>query len=127
MALQPDRCRQNLRETLACCRANLRLHEIDAGDFLGYTVFDLEARVHLEEAERTVGAIEHFDGADVVVAHLAHDLSDAVGGLLDLGTSDPGRPGFFDHLLISALNGTVALEQMSCGAVLIAEHLELDM
>src|SRR4051812_49540598 len=30
-------------------RSNLRLHEIDAGDFLGYTVFDLEARVRSEE------------------------------------------------------------------------------
>ena len=35
--------------------------------------------------------------------------------------------GLLDDLLVAALNGAVALEQMDNVAVLVREHLELDM
>ena len=41
---------------------------------LGHAVLDLQPRVHLEEAELAVGAHQHLDRADVVVAQPARSL-----------------------------------------------------
>ena len=60
-------------ERLAGCEAELELHKVDAGDFLGDGVLDLEASVRLDEPELArlavlVGRDDELEGAEVAVA-----------------------------------------------------------
>jgi hypothetical protein len=57
-------------ELLAGGDADLRLHDVDAGDQLGHRVLDLHPRVHLDEVELAV-LVEEFEGAGAAVADLA--------------------------------------------------------
>ena len=74
-------------EQLAGGDADLFLHDVDAGDFLGDRVFDLNARVHLDEVELAALAQQHLDRAGIDVLHalggfdsgFAHFLAQVVG------------------------------------------------
>jgi len=90
-------------------------------------VLDLEAGVHLQEVEGAVGAEEELDGADAVVA-------DGLGG----GHRRRPHPGpqvvvdgrgrrLLDELLVAALHGAVPFEEVHDRAVVVAEHLDLDV
>ena len=107
---------------------DLRADEVDAGDDLGHGVFDLDARVHLdEEPVVPVEVVEELDGAGVVVADL---LGDPCGGeaefLADMVVESDARGDFHD-LLVAALHGAVALVEVQDVAVLVAEDLHLDV
>ena len=58
-------------QRLAGRDAQLRVHQVDAGDRLRDRVLDLQPRVHLEEVEARLVALafeEELDGAGVAVA-----------------------------------------------------------
>ena len=90
-------------------------------------MLDLQARVHLQEEERAVLAGDELHRAGAVVADglgqrdglLAH-------GLARLGVEER-RGRLLDHLLVAALDGAFALAQVDDVAVLVAEHLDLDV
>ena len=94
-------------------------------------MLDLQPRVHLHEpepvgAQAAASVHDEFDGAG---AGIADRLGRAHGGLAHGGAhlgGHAGGRGFLDHLLVAALQGTVALEQMH-GVGAVAEHLHLDM
>ena len=114
-------------QLLARRDADHRLHDVDAGDHLGDRVLHLHAGVHLEEVEIVVLVDEELAGAgaDVVHrlgrrdrrrAHLGAQLGrDAIAGRL------------LDHLLVTALDRALALEEMHAVAVRVGEDLDLDV
>ena len=115
------------RQRLAARHPNLPFDEIEPGDRLGDRVFDLQARVDLEEVELAVAVEEELhrprtgvaDGLPGGDSRRAHARPQRV--------VDGDRRRLFDDLLIAALNGALALEQMEHAAVRIAEDLQLDV
>ena len=65
--LRGSRQRQSLRDT------NLLAHQVDARDFFGDGVFDLQARVDLEEPDAAVGLQEELDRAHADVVHVLEE------------------------------------------------------
>ncbi len=107
--------------------ADLRLHQVAPGDHLGDRVLDLDARVDLDEVVAAVLGDQKLDGAGVGVARLARHLERVVG---QLGAQrDRQRPGgrVLDDFLVAALHAAVALEQVNQVAVVVAQHLHLDV
>ena len=107
---------------------NLRLDEVDAGDFLGHRVLDLNPRIDLDEVELVRVAIdEELDRAGVLVLHRPADLDRRVAQRLPHGRIEVRRGGDLDDLLVPPLHRAVALEQVHQVAVLVAEDLHLDV
>jgi len=49
------------------------MHEVDAGNHLGDRMLDLEAGIHFEKVEVTIGVEEELDGAGIrVTSGLRH-------------------------------------------------------
>ncbi len=106
---------------------DLRLHQVASGDHLGNRVLDLDARIGLDEVEVLVLVHQEFDGAGIDVVDRLGDLQRVVADLLAFLLGQIQRRSDFDHLLVTALNGTVALEEMDDVAMLVAEDLHLDV
>ena len=115
-------------DTAALGDPDLRLHDVEAGHDLGHRVLDLDARVDLDEVEGArVGIHQELDraGADIVggAADLERRLAQGRPPLLvEIGGRRP-----LDHLLVAALDGAVALEQVDQVAVGVAQQLDLDV
>src|SRR6187399_914787 len=67
----------------------LRLHEIDARDQFGHRVFDLDARVHLDEVELVV-LVQELECAGAAIAHGLAGLDHACAHALTLLIGDAG-------------------------------------
>ena len=114
------------RQRLARGDPDLPLDQVDPGDRLGDRMLDLEAGVHLEEEELAV-LVDELDGAGVVVADRlrrvdrggAHRVLDPVG--------QARRGGLLDQLLVAALRRAVAGRDPHDVAVVVADHLDLDV
>ena len=90
-------------------------------------MLDLNARVHLEEVELSTGIEEELAGAGIHVAgRLRRGDRRGAHARPQLGRHRDTRR-LLDHLLVTALYRTLALAEMQHGAVLVAEHLDLDM
>ena len=127
MALDFRFAGEDVGEFFASGGTNLRPHQIDARDFFGHAVFNLQPGIHFEEAEGAIGAEQHLDRADVVVTHAAHDAGDLIGNSHRFVARNQRTGGFLNDFLVAALGRAVALKQMHGGAVGIAEDLEFDM
>jgi len=105
----------------------LRLYDVHAGDGLGDGVLDLNAGVHLDEVKLAVLVHQKFDRPGVLVADLFEAAADGLTkALAHLGRDlEAGR--LFDELLMAALNGALALEEGTDAAVLVGQHLKLDV
>ena len=113
-------------ERLAGRDQDLLAHDVDAGDVLGHAVLDLDARVHLEE--EVLAVLEQaLDRAGGVVADrlggVDRDLADLLAQLL----VDQRSRGLLDQLLVAALDRAVALAEVDRVALLVGEHLDLDV
>jgi hypothetical protein len=90
-------------------------------------VLDLEARVHFEEVEAALLVDEKLEGAGVDVAP-SLDGGDGGGAhLLAQVWVEKGRGGLFDDLLVAALDGALALEEVDGAAVGVALDLIFDV
>ncbi len=108
--------------------ADLRLDDVDAGDFLRDRVLDLDARIDLDEVELAgIGIHEELDGAGMRVIDAARQLQRRLAERLALLWCQVRRGRPLDHLLIAPLHRAVALEQMHQIAVLVAENLHFDV
>ena len=67
VAFRDDVVRHHLAKRFVGSDADLGLNKIEAGDGLGDAVFDLQPRVHLQEAELAVG-VQGLDRTEAVVA-----------------------------------------------------------
>ncbi len=109
-------------------RANHPLDEIDASDFFSDAMFNLQARVDLEEVKRAGGVVVNvFDGTGVVISG---GVAQAGGGFEQTSALLGGESGggrFLDDFLIAALNGAVAFADGYYVAAAVAEDLDFDV
>ena len=101
--------------------------QVDAGGLLGHRVLHLQPGVHLEERDQAVLADQVLDGAGAVVMRL---LADALGRLVDLLALCVGEErsrGLLDQLLEAALQRAVTSAGDHHIAVLVGDHLCLDV
>ena len=107
---------------------DLALHHVVAGHLLGDGVFDLNARIDLDEVELAgVGVDEELDGGGVVEPDGPADGQRRVEDALPQGRVEVRRRGDLDDLLVAALDGAVALEEVDEAAVPVAEQLHFDV
>ena len=100
----------------------------DPDDLLGDRVLDLEAGVHLEEVELAGRVVEQeLDGAGVGVAALLGQRDGRRRDRRALLLADRRGGRLLQHLLVPALGGAVALEEVQHGAVGVAHDLHLDV
>ncbi len=108
--------------------ADLRAHDVDAGDRFGHRVLDLHTRIHFDEIElAAVCVLQEFHRARVEVAHGAADLQRLFAQLAPLLFVEERRRRALDHLLIAPLHSAVPLEQVHEVAVDVAEQLHFDV
>jgi hypothetical protein len=107
---------------------DLGADDVDAGDFIGDGVFDLDAGVDFDEEPLAgVGIDEEFDGAGAGVVSGAAELDGGVGrGRRGCGGEADGG-GDFDDFLVAALDGAIALVEVEEVAVAVAEDLDFDV
>ena len=108
--------------------ADLRLDDIDAGDFLGHRVLDLDPRIDLHEIEVAgIDILQELDRRGTLVVGISGDPQTEFAQLSPLLGRQIGCRRPFDDFLVAALDGTVALVQVDDVAVTVAEDLDLDM
>ena len=114
-------------QCFAAGQAELLADQVDAGDFLGDAVLHLEAGVDLKEGNGAVLAHQELTGAGTEVAGL---LQDGLGGFVQplvLLVAEERRRGFFDELLVAALQRAVAGGDHHDVAVGVGEALGFDV
>ena len=93
----------------------------------GDGMLDLQPRVHLEEVEALVLAGDEFDRAGGIVVHGFGQRDRLLAHLAAGGLVEQRRRRFLDHLLVAALDRTFALAEIDHVAMLVAQHLDLDV
>src|ERR1019366_9548624 len=104
------------------------LDEVDARDRLGHAVLDLQARVHFEKVEVLRRGIE--DEIHRACRAILHGLAEAqrrVEQPFARHRQEARGRGLFDHLLVSALDGAIALAEDDDVAMPVAEDLHFDV
>ena len=114
-------------QLVAAGHQDLVLHQVAAGDHLGHRVLHLDAGVHLDEVVLPLLIHQELDGPGVAVLDLPGDLEGRRAEFFPLGLGQGERRGELDHLLVAALHRAVAVEEMHQIAVVVAQHLHLDM
>ncbi|CAD5264747.1 conserved hypothetical protein [Bosea sp. EC-HK365B] len=90
-------------------------------------MLDLQAGVHLEEVERLVLAGDELDRAGAVVVHGLGQRDRLLAHLAAGGLIEQRRRRLLQHLLVTALDRAFAFAEINDVAVLVAQHLDLDM
>ena len=87
----------------------------------------LQPRVHFEEVEVLLLVDQKLDRARIrIVSGLCHADGDLAHPVSHVGI-DYGRGSLFQHFLMTPLQRTLALAQIDRVAVLIRQHLHLDV
>ncbi len=87
----------------------------------------LNARVHLDEMQPPVLIHQEFNGARVAVSDLRQRLAQHGANLVAQFGRDLRGRRFLQQLLMPPLDGTFALAQADHVAVLVGQHLKLDV
>src|SRR5829696_3987070 len=90
-------------------------------------MLDLETGVHLQEKERAVLARHELHGSGGVIAHRLREGDRLLAHFPARRLVQEGRRRLLDHLLVPALDGALTLAEIDTVAVLVAEHLNLDV
>ncbi len=115
------------RQRFASGHPNLPFHQIQARDVFGHRVLDLQAGIHLHEEKLAARVQQEFHRACALVADGLCGLDRRfTHGLAQFGCQ-AGRRCFFDDLLMSALNGAVALIEVETVTMAVGKHLNLDV
>jgi len=133
--LESMACQLNLildeRQGLTACHPQLPFHQIQAGHGFGDRMLHLEPRIHFHEPE-AVGA-KALRPIDDEFHRSGTGIADRFGGLDGCRTHGgahlrrhAGRRGLLDHLLMTTLQRTIALEQVH-GIATVPEDLHFDM
>ena len=115
------------RQRFARGDAQLPLHQVESRDKLSDRMLHLQPGVHLHEGERPVRADDEFDraGADIVHGSGSRHRGRAHFPPPGLGQARRGR--LLQDLLVPALDGAVALEEMDAMALLVGEDLNFNV
>ena len=121
---QPD-----IGQALAAGEPQLRPHQVDAGDFFGHGVLDLEARVGFDEGEvvLVVAVDEELEGSQAAVVGCCRHADGGGGQALAGCRADYGAGRPLDHLLVAALEAALTLAEVGDRAGPVADDLDLDM
>src|SRR5713226_2244417 len=119
----PDNVLLGKRQRLAGRERDLQFDQVDAGDELGDRVFDLQARVHLDEVVVAARINEELDRADILVANRGHTGAGYAPHLESPFVAQERRRALFDHLLVSTLDTALALTQVHDVALSIGGDL----
>src|SRR5262249_28739081 len=106
--------------------ANLLEDQVNIGDHLSYRMLDLDACVHLDEVEFAF-FIEKLDGANAQIADLAHRFRDCFANRVTRARVECRRRAFFPNLLVTSLQGAIALAKVNGISLAVAKHLDFDM
>src|SRR5262245_23754833 len=93
-------------------------------------MLDLQARVHLEEVEPrgiTGTFEEELDRSGVAISRSPRHRNRRRSHASSQLRRHDGRWRLFDHLLMTTLNRALALEHVHHLAMMIGQHLELDV
>src|SRR5713226_4214379 len=123
----PDNVLLGKRQRLAGRERDLQFDQVDAGDELGDRVFDLQARVHLDEVVLAARIDEELDRADILVANRGHPRAGNATHLESALFAQQRRRALLDHLLVSTLDAAFALAQVHDVALAIGGDLNLDV
>ena len=119
------------RQRLPGGHAQLPLHQVLPGDGLGDRMLHLQPGVHLHEVEAPILVAALLDDEfHRAGAHVTDGLRRRYRRRAHLGATlrrHARGGGFFQHLLVAALDGAVALEEVDRTAQAVAEHLDLDV
>ena len=112
----------------AASDSELRSYQVDAGDFLGDRVLDLDASIDLAEGDRArvVGVDEEFPGAQAAVADCSGHLHRGVTHRLAGIGRERGRGCDLHDLLVLALQRAFPLAQMG-NRLAVPDDLDLDV
>ncbi len=116
-------------EAAAVGDLQLQLDEVQSGGGLGDRVLDLQPGVHLEEEEVTTIVGHELDGARAGVTYRGRGQPGRIEefGAHARGAFDQRRRCLFDDLLVAPLDRAFAFANRPHGAVLVGEHLHLDV
>ena len=112
---------------IALCHQDLGADDVDVGDQLGDGVLHLDTGVHLDEVGVALQVHQELAGTGVAVANVAAQSQSAVEDLLAGCLGDGEGGGILNHLLVAALNGAVTVVQVDHVAVVIGQHLDLNV
>ena len=107
--------------------SELPLDQIEPRDHFGDRMLHLKTGVHLHEIEGALLIHQELDRARVGVPDRGRDAHRRGAERRALLTAERRRRRFLEHLLVAPLHRAVALEQMDHVALVIAEHLHLDV
>ena len=107
--------------------ANLQMDQVEAGDQFRHGMLHLQARVHLQEIKVLLLIDQELDRAGVGVGRGLRDADCNLAHPAPHAGVDDRRRGFFKHLLMAALQRAFALAEVDGVAVLVGEHLHLDV
>ncbi len=113
-------------QRLTLRRLDLGLNDVDAARHFRDGMFDLQARIHLDEIELAVFKQE-FESSHPAIADLSASLDASHTNRLDHIDRNSRRWRFFDHFLMTTLHRTVAVTKPDGIAVRVAQDLYLDM
>ena len=101
----------NAGKLLACRDAQLRLHEVNAGDELRNWVLHLDARVHFDEMQAAIFVHQEFNRAGVLISNVAQAATKSFADLFSATSGLPAGRSLFNEFLVTALNGALAFAQ----------------
>src|SRR5260221_8260648 len=114
-------------QRLTCRDTELLAHEIQPRHHLRHRVLDLQARIHLHEIVVVVLVHQELHRADAFIAEIEHRFDRPCAHVLPHRFWEARAGRLLQQLLVPALYRAVALAQKHSVAVVVAEHLHLDM
>ncbi len=106
--------------------ANLFADQIKTRDHLRHGMLNLNAGVHFNKVKLAIFPKE-LDGPCPAIAHSGHGARHDAAHPLPLFSGNHGRRGFFQNLLVAALERAIPFPQMDGIAFTIPEDLKLNM
>src|ERR1039458_520767 len=122
-----DRAVQHVGQLFARRDHDLALYQVHVRDHFRDGMLHLDTRIHLDKIKPMLLIHEEFDGPGIVVADLAERLADDVPDFLAQLGRHPHRRRLLQQFLVAPLNRALAFSQADDVAVLVAQHLELDV
>src|SRR5579872_535293 len=105
----------------------LLFDDVDTGDELGDTVFDLYPGVHLHEVKVSVVVHQELEGAGVGELERLGPTNRRLPQRVPQTAVDRRAGSLFDQLLVTPLNRALAFREVDNIPLRVAEHLNLDV
>ena len=102
-------------------------HQVEAADFFGHGVFDLEASIDLEECNGAIGANQKLTRASSDISDLFEDVLRRRIQQVALCVGEERRGGFLDKFLVTTLQRAVTGRHDNNVALVVSKALGFDV